>query len=300
MISPELHTDEESSSPEECVAARSGVEYESMVISGPGRIDATVVEEVCTALKDIERTQNVRILLACESGSRAWGFVSADSDYDVRFIYVRPRDWYLSVHEKRDVIERGVDERNFDLSGWDLKKALHLFCKSNPPLMEWLQSPTVYMEQFSAAQRLRDLIPRWHAPIAAFHHYLHMAQGNYREYLQGGEVRTKKYFYVLRPVLACKWIEEGLGVVPMEFKALVDRLLPAGPVRDEVDNLLAKKIAGNELISGPRIAVLNDFLDGEISRFAAVTSPHADKGRDVSELDRLFRETLEEAWKSHT
>jgi predicted nucleotidyltransferase len=96
-------------------------------------------------LEQIEQEEQVTILYACESGSRAWGFPSQDSDYDVRFIYLHKPEWYLSIYDKRDVIERPINNM-LDINGWDLRKALNLFRKSNPPLLEWLQSPIQYKE----------------------------------------------------------------------------------------------------------------------------------------------------------
>lgn len=116
-------------------------------------------------LKEIEARENVRIVFACESGSRAWGFPSSDSDYDVRFLHVRPVEWYLSIDKKRDVIERPVNG-GLDINGWDLKKALRLFRKSNPPLLEWLGSPILYLERFSVAAKMRELIPVYYSPTA--------------------------------------------------------------------------------------------------------------------------------------
>jgi len=101
-------------------------------------------DTILSRLDQIETQHGVKILYACESGSRAWGFPSTDSDYDVRFLYVHPAEWYLSVDEKRDVIERPLTPENFDIGGWDLRKALRLFRKSNPPLLEWLGSPNIY------------------------------------------------------------------------------------------------------------------------------------------------------------
>ena len=178
--------------------------------------------QILSRLHEIEAGENVRIVYACESGSRAWGFPSADSDYDIRFLYVRPMEWYLSIDVKRDVIERPVQD-GLDISGWDLKKALRLFCKSNPPLLEWLGSPIVYLEQYSAAESMRGLLPDYYSPTTCLHHYLRMARGNYREYLKGDVVWIKKYFYVLRPILAMNWIERVWGVVPTDFNILVDR-----------------------------------------------------------------------------
>ncbi len=190
-------------------------------------ISRQIKDKTCPRLAEIEQEKQVRVLYACESGSRAWGFPSVDSDYDVRFLYIHPIDWYLSIEEKRNVIERPIDE-HIDISEWEIRKALNLFRKSNPPLLEWLQSPIIYKEQYSAAQNMRALLPEFYSPVACLYHYLHMAHGNFREYLKGETVWIKKYFYMLRPVLACKWIEQDLGPVPMEFEALVDRIIEDG------------------------------------------------------------------------
>ena len=173
-------------------------------------------EQIVEQLRLIEKEEQVRIIYACESGSRAWGFPSKDSDYDVRFLYIRPADWYLSIFDRRDVIERPISDM-LDINGWDIRKALNLFRKSNPPLLEWLQSPLVYMEAFTVTEQIRRLSPLTFSPRSCMYHYLHMAKGNYRMYLQGEQVNIKKYFYVLRPVLACQWIERSNTMPPIEF-----------------------------------------------------------------------------------
>jgi len=178
-------------------------------------------QQIVEELSKIEQEEEVRILYACESGSRAWGFPSKDSDYDVRFIYVRPESWYLSIFEKRDVIEHPISGM-LDINGWDLKKALNLFRKSNPPLLEWLQSPIVYREIPDVTEQIRMISPLTFSPRSCIYHYLHMAKGNYREYLQGEQVKVKKYFYVLRPILACFWIEKRGTMPPIEFERLAD------------------------------------------------------------------------------
>jgi uncharacterized protein len=218
------------------------------------------------AIVGIEREEECRVLLAIESGSRAWGFASTDSDYDVRFIYVRPLNWYLSIQDRRDVIEKPITGE-LDVSGWDLRKALQLMRKSNPPLLEWLASPIVYAEHAELARDLRALAPEVYSPRATFFHYLHMAQGNLKEYLRGERVWTKKYFYVLRPLLAMRWIEQERGLVPIEFQVLVDATLDHGPVRKAVDALLEAKRAGAELDEGPPVPEISDFVESEIVRF---------------------------------
>lgn len=245
-------------------------------------------------LDRVEVEESVRVLYACESGSRAWGFESGNSDYDVRFIYVRPPAWYVTIQRKRDVIERAIDE-GLDISGWDLPKALELLRKSNPPLLEWLQSPIVYRETGSAAARLRELMPSYYAPISCMYHYLHMAQGNSRQYLQGEVVWVKKYFYVLRPVLACLWIERGFGVVPTEFGILVDRLVTDPALSRAIDELLRRKRAGMELDQGPRIPEISDFLDRELSRLSTVHQEPAET-RAPAALDTLLLELLVETY----
>jgi len=242
--------------------------------------------------------ENVRIAYACESGSRAWGFPSADSDYDVRFLYVRPVEWYLSIDEKRDVIERLASE-GLDINGWDLKKALGLFRKSNPPLLEWLGSPIVYLEKYSIAAEMRELTPVYYSPTACLYHYLHMARGNFRDYLKGGEVWVKKYFYVLRPILAMNWIEKGLGVVPTDFNVLVDKLVTDPKLRVEIDRLLSAKRAGAELERGPRIKPISEFIEQELERWEKnEIVNHTRPAASANKLDELFRKSLGEVWRS--
>ncbi|AZK48653.1 nucleotidyltransferase domain-containing protein [Paenibacillus lentus] len=254
-------------------------------------------QQILAQLRQIEQEEQVKIIYACESGSRAWGFPSKDSDYDVRFIYVRPIEWYLSIFEKRDVIERPINNL-LDINGWDLKKALNLFRKSNPPLLEWLQSPIVYMEDYSAAEQIRGFSSLTFSPKACMYHYLHMAEGNYREYLQREQVKIKKYFYVLRPVLACEWIEKYGTMPPIEFTTLTDQLLPAeSEVKAAIDSLLVRKKAGDEMDFEPRIGPINTYLDEKIQYYkqAAKRMPTSTDGQD-RQLDELFRSLLKEAW----
>ncbi|GLX65985.1 nucleotidyltransferase domain-containing protein [Paenibacillus glycanilyticus] len=248
-------------------------------------------------LARIEREENIRILYACESGSRAWGFPSKDSDYDVRFLYVRPVEWYLSIRERRDVIERPISDM-LDINGWDLRKALALFHKSNPPLLEWLQSPIVYSEAYETADRIRKMSRDAFSPKSCMFHYLHMAKGNYREYLQGDSILVKKYFYVLRPLLACSWIEQYGMMPPVPFEQLLEDAIPADhELHGVIERLLARKRAGEELGMEPRIPRLNDYLEEQITYFerAAKELDIAD-GLKEEQLDGLFRDALLEAW----
>jgi predicted nucleotidyltransferase len=246
-------------------------------------------------LTAIETAERVRILYAVESGSRAWGFASTNSDWDVRFIYVRSLDGYLSVRNPRDVLEMPIDD-GLDASGWDIRKALHLLGKSNPPLLEWLRSPLVYREALTTTERLRKLSCDFFSPVSCMHHYLRMAERNYREYLQREKVWLKKYFYVLRPVLACCWIEQHGSMPPMEFGKLVDDQMP-DEVRPALDQLLQRKRSGDELDEGPRIPEINAFVEETIGRLRVPSETLAGVRRpDPSVLDSVFRECLAEAW----
>jgi len=256
-------------------------------------INNTILNE----LKKIESEKNVRILYACESGSRAWGFPSEDSDYDVRFIYAHPPDWYLAVNleTKRDVIERPINDV-LDISGWDLRKALQLFYKSNPPLFEWLGSPIIYREDYSTAEQMREMAITANSAKASIYHYYNMAKKNYRGYLKGETVRLKKYFYVLRPILAVNWLEQNLGIVPTEFQILVDTILTDQNLINDINDLIEKKKQGTELAEGLKIDSISTYLDSEIERHAGQNFDVSANRIDMELLNTFFRESLNEVW----
>jgi uncharacterized protein len=256
-----------------------------------------VRDRIASALRSVEKAEEARIIYACESGSRAWGFASADSDYDVRFIYVHSPDWYLSIDDGRDVCEH-VDG-TLDLSGWDIRKALRLLRKSNPPLLEWLRSPVVYMEEPVTVGRIRELASAYFSPRSCLHHYLHMAEGNYREYLRGSQVRIKKYFYVLRPILACMWIEDTNTAPPMEFERLLKAQTLARPLASEISSLLQRKKSGDEMDIGPRIAAISEFIETSLARFEISAKHTAERDMpDTAVLNELFRDSLEKTNQS--
>ncbi|MBA0195918.1 nucleotidyltransferase domain-containing protein [Pectobacterium brasiliense] len=223
------------------------------------RVDAAMRTRVKLVLQDVEERYQVKVLYACESGSRGWGFSSPDSDYDVRFLYVHRPEWYLRVEPQRDVIELPIDDE-LDVCGWEWRKALGLLKRANPTLIEWLDSPVVYQEDWDATTALRAAVPKWFSPSKARWHYLSMARKNFRGYLQDETVRLKKYFYVLRPLLAVRWIEAGKGMPPMRFSQLL-----AGTVDDpyllaEIHQLLEIKQRSGEAEYGPRREVIHAFI----------------------------------------
>jgi predicted nucleotidyltransferase len=241
-------------------------------------------------LQDIEAREQVRILHCIESGSRAWGFASPDSDYDVRFIYIRSPREYLRLDKTRDVIEWQLDD-TLDINGWDLQKTLRLLHRSNPTLFEWNTSPIVYRTTGAWAS-LQPLISACFMQKPALFHYISMASGNYREYLRGDKVKLKKYFYVLRPVLACRWILESKTPPPIAFSELAEACLPEA-LKGEVERLLKLKMSASEMDWGPRIQPLNEFLEQSLQEIPRCIQhlPDAQKA-DWVELNEAFLDIL--------
>lgn len=255
-----------------------------------------MTNEIKKQLLRLEHEHEIKILYAVESGSRAWGFASTDSDWDVRYIYIHKLDWYLQIDDRKDNQEE-ILQNDIDLAGWELKKALKLYRKSNPPMLEWLRSPIVYLQQFSTADKLRALTKEYFNPKSCLYHYFHMAEGNYREYLQTDIVRTKKYFYVLRPILACDWIKQTNSMPPMEFDKLLDTQVTEQNVKVEIQNLLTRKTSGEELNKEPKIQVLNDFLDHKIQFYKDyINTVEVNNIPETAKLNELFKETLYEVW----
>ena len=253
--------------------------------------DITMRDLIISKLRELEVKENIKILLAVESGSRAWGFASPDSDYDVRFIYVRKAEDYFRLDEPRDVIELPISG-DLDINGWGLKKALKLMYKSNPTLTEWLTSPIVYIET-EYADELRELASEYFFRKNSLYHYVSMAEGNYREYLKGEMVRAKKYFYVLRPVLASRWILDKDMVPPMLFEDLMEAELPK-ELEGEVRKLLDIKMNSPEIKLIPRVDAINEYLDSsieEVKKMAANYPPEDHEGWD--KLNMFFRKVLE-------
>jgi len=249
-----------------------------------------MLDTIKQKLLELEKDKNIRILYACESGSRAWGFPSPDSDYDVRFIYARPVDDYLKITDIRDVVDLPVNEV-LDIGGWDIRKALKLFLKSNGALYEWLQSPIVYRNDHGFAEELRQLMPKYFSLRACGNHYLAMALNTLRNDLQGEQLKLKRYFYALRSALACKWIIERQTVPPMEFKLL--RVLVDDPkFQQAVDGLLETKWVSDEKTLVEPIPVLSDWLVSTLGECKERIGTAASNHQQTDELDTIFRKYI--------
>ncbi|MCX7361303.1 MAG: nucleotidyltransferase domain-containing protein [Alphaproteobacteria bacterium] len=252
-------------------------------------IDPEIRQGIEARLADIERRFGVEVFHACESGSRAWDFASDDSDYDVRFLYLHPRDWYLSLVEQRDVIETPI-EGVYDINGWDLRKALRLAARGNPVLFEWLSSPIRYVERPLAAG-FRELACSVFDPRKAYHHYFSMARGQRRAYLGGETVRQKKYFYAVRPLLACLHLLEHGGIVPMRFFELIDSVAVPKAVREALAELLRAKRQASEAAESGRLPVLDAWIDETIAALHT-HQPDSAPPRDMVRLDAFFRTAI--------
>ena len=232
-------------------------------------------ELILEKLKEIEKREDIRILHAVESGSRAWGFPSPGSDYDVRFLYIRRPEFYLKLEKTRDVVELPVSEL-LDINGWDLNKALRLLYGSNPTLFEWLACPIVY-RQTDFSEAITPLLDSYFSCRNGLYHYLNTAEGNYRNYLREDTARAKKYLYALRAVLACRWILEKRTRPPVAFAELMASQLEES-LKPQVERLLDLKMNAPEIKEIPRADSLNRYLEESITelkaRAAALPAEH--------------------------
>jgi predicted nucleotidyltransferase len=262
---------------------------------GPG-FEPPIVAAIDARLQSIAEQETARVLLAVESGSRAWGFPSPDSDYDCRFIYARRRDAYLGLYSPREVIEFPIDA-NLDVNGWDLAKALRLLLKGNAVVIEWLTSPYVYAGSDTFRQQALALARQVAHPRAVARHYLHLGERQRRTYFADTHaVEIKKLFYALRPALALRWLRThpGEAVAPMHFPTLVTQSeLPADITRI-VEDLLARKAVTRELGTGELPRPIGSLIDAEFTTAREIwpSSPWRPEVAMVAAADELFRSWL--------
>ncbi|WNS73628.1 nucleotidyltransferase domain-containing protein [Bacillus sp. DTU_2020_1000418_1_SI_GHA_SEK_038] len=264
-----------------------------------------MLDHIEQVIHQLEVDYDIKVLYACEAGSRAWGFPSKVSDYDVRFIYVHRMDWYLSIDQQRDTIEIPnrdavsipIDDQ-LDLSGWELTKALRLLRKSNPSLFEWLHSSIIYHQSYSTIDRMRLIAQNAFLPVIGVNHYVKMAKGNFRDCLKRIERKNKKYINVLRPLLAAKWIETFQTIPPVNFHILLDMLISPGELADEVVKIIQYKMNGEEFGADLNIDILHSFILAEIEHLEGFAKKiHRDGPNPTNELNQLFRDILKETWE---
>ncbi len=247
-------------------------------------------KEIEEKLCEIEEREHVRILHAVESGSRAWGFASPDSDYDVRFIYVREQEEYLRLEEVRDVIEWQLDEV-LDINGWDLKKTLVQFHRGNATLFEWANSPVVYRTTNMWQNIYEQAKVHFSVKVAA-NHYYGTANNTYRQHLQGEKVKYKKYFYALRPLLAARYTETYQCPPPVLFDDLMKMEMPES-LRTGIEELLERKKVTDEKDLNPQIPVIRSFIEAELERQKELLLEiEDDRKKDWGLLNRVFQENI--------
>lgn len=253
--------------------------------------EGAIEELVCMKIREIEEKHNIKVLHAIESGSRAWGFASPDSDYDVRFIYVHNKNFYLSLRDNKDFIDFELNEV-LDINGWDLKKVLQHFHKSNAVLFEWSNSPIVYYTTEEWKYIYKKIASSYFACKSALYHYYGTANKNYYEYFCEDMVKYKKYFYVLRPILACKWIEEKKCPPPVLFEELFNTVLEDN-MKAAVEDLLAKKVKMTESDKAPKVKIIDQYIEHKLSYYKTFAeSMHDDRNPDWQTLENVFIEIL--------
>lgn len=242
-------------------------------------------------LEEIELRENIHILYACESGSRAWGFASPDSDYDVRFVYVRPIEFYLKLENTKDTLECELNEI-YDITGWDIKKLLWLLNKSNPSIFEWAVSPIVYKTTMEW-ESVSKIFDRHFSEKKALYHYNSITKNNLRRYFEDkSEVKYKPYLYNLRQCLACLWIMDRKSPPSIVFDVLKEAYLP-DDLQNEVSSLIKLKKSMKEKETGPRIKKIDEYISSivsEVEKYLEI--PVEKKQSDWNELNSLFLQLL--------
>lgn len=255
--------------------------------------EGPIEELVRMKIKEIEAKENIRVLHVIESGSRAWGLASPDSDYDVRFIYVRDRNFYLSLCENKDFIDWELNEV-LDINGWDIKKVLQHFHKSNATLFEWSNSPVVYYTTDEWKKLYDEVAGKYFACKSSMYHYYGTANKNYHEYLMEDMVKYKKYFYVLRPILACKWIEEKKCPPPVLFDELFDSVLEED-MKPVIADLLTKKVQMSESDKAPKIEKVNQYVEEKLIYYKnLLEGMDDDRNPDWEPLEEVFKKVIGE------
>ena len=246
-------------------------------------------ETILNKLKEIEEKENINIILAVEAGSRAWGFASKDSDYDVRFVYIRKLKDYLKLEKTKDTIEWQLDD-TLDINGWDIKKALQLMYDSNPSIFEWLSSPIIYKSS-DTFNELKSLSKNYYSRKKNIYHYLNMAISNYNAYLTKDEVKIKKYFYVLRPILTAKWIIDKKKQPPMTFSKLAKEELPL-ELKPIINNLLELKQINSDMGISNKIEELDDYINKEFETIKIEAEKIEPIKANWPLLDKFFYKTV--------
>ena len=246
-------------------------------------------DTIILKLREIQHDNKIRILYACESGSRAWGFPSPNSDYDVRFIYAHDLEWHLSLRDRKDTIDLPIND-DLDIGGWEIKKALGLLWKSNPPLLEWLQSPMVYYSESKFLNDIQSLCSDYFSPIAVMHHYLSMSKKYFDACQQTDQVKLKKYFYALRTAIAGKWVRERESIPPIELPKMFG--VVSDKIQDKIEELITIKSQQNEDYLHEREPLIDEFLIETIKQNEAIANDLPSANGSAEKMDDFYRSVV--------
>ncbi|MGV8091380.1 MAG: DNA polymerase beta superfamily protein [Mangrovibacterium sp.] len=243
-------------------------------------------------LAAIEKDKGIKILLACETGSRAWGFPSPDSDFDVRIIYKHDKDWYLGLTENKDTVELMLDNNEIDISSWDLRKSLRLLWKSNPPLLERIQSPIIYKVDDDFLYGINTIAKDSYSRIATIHHYLSMAKRSFAEIEDKEQYKLKKFFYALRASVACKWILDKRDMPPTVFPKMLEGLQINSRLKERIYELIKLKATISEAYLHTKEIELNNFIQECIERADNESKDLPASKADMNSFNSFFLKML--------
>lgn len=246
------------------------------------------MQNIQNILNNIEQTKKVKILYACETGSRAWGFPSPDSDYDIRFVCMHERDWYLSLSHRKDSI--AIMDGDLDITGWDLRKCLQLLKKSNAPLIERFQSPIEYYAVPDFKNDFKKLVQAYYSPIAVFYHHHSLAKKFWEELKDQQEYKLKSVFYLVRSLLSCNWIIEDSNVLPMDIFGLMQ--YTSEEQKQKLHALIQLKATVGEKYLHPKDAQLNEWINEWMKKAEANKAALQVNKNDMTELNAFFLKML--------
>jgi predicted nucleotidyltransferase len=244
-------------------------------------------------LEHLESSRNIEILLACETGSRAWGFPSPDSDYDIRIIYKHDTKWYLSLTEEKDTIDEFYENQEIDISGWDLRKSLLLLKKSNVPLLEWIQSPLVYQANSVFLAEINKIAPDYYSKIASIHHYSSMAKNMFKEIKEQENYKLKKFFYAIRAATACLWVLDREEIPPIQFSIMLNQLNLPETVKEKTKQLIELKAFKNEDFLHHSDDELLSFIQDVLYRVDSESNKLPPAIGKIDKLNEFFIKTLD-------
>lgn len=269
------------------------------------------MEKIEKILRDLEKTNEIKIVFAVEAGSRAWGFESEDSDYDIRFIFLHEnRTKYLSLRPLKETIDGFSEDRVYDWQGWDITKCLKLIEKINPTIVEWLYSPIVYIkdEHFEEyLKRMKYLLLEQKRISPLLHHYRSMAKSNYKSFIKGkNEVIMKKYLYAIRPIGMFHWLlncSQKDDFIYVNFNKVLNELKPHlnSDVYGKIQEIIEMKKKSNEVNICPRISCIDNWIENLLENTSIQeiekNETNISKMIDEKDFDLLLHEILRVEFK---